>query len=289
MYLILEMIELMNSSTPSLLDAQIEVIHPDIHRGQIHYALFDFDGTISLIREGWQGIMIPMMVEILEQTPRHEDRTRLEQVVNEFVTRLTGKQTIYQMIQLCEEITQRGGTAQDPLVYKAMYNDRLNEHIKNRIAALKRGAARPEEMTVPGAFEWLNLLKARGVHCFLASGTDEKYVFEESALLGLSPYFDAIYGAKDNYKSFSKKMVIDQIINEHHLHGSEFVAFGDGYVEIEDSKSVNGIAVGLATDEHNRSGVDAWKRNRLIAAGADLIIPDFRCAQVLDAYLFEEA
>lgn len=278
----------MNGSPISLLDAQIEIIHPDIQRGQIHYALFDFDGTISLIREGWQGIMIPMMIEILEQTPHHEDQAQLLEVVTGFVAKLTGKQTIYQMIQLCEEINLRGGSAKDPLVYKEMYNDRLNEHIKNRIALLKNGQARPEEMTVPGVYEWLMLLTQRGVHCYLASGTDEKYVFEESALLGMPAYFEGIYGAKDNYKSFSKKMVIDQIIQKHHLQGSDFVAFGDGYVEIEDSKSVNGIAVGLATDEKNRCGVDAWKRNRLIAAGADLIIPDFRCARTLEAYLFEE-
>lgn len=276
-------------SSSSLLEAQIELIHSDIQRGKIKYALFDFDGTISLIREGWQSIMIPMMVEILGQTPRHEeDRAQIEAVVNDFVTRLTGKQTIYQMIQLCEEIEQRGGTASDPMIYKGMYNDRLNAHIKNRITALKSGQAKPEDMVVPGAIEWLDLLKERGIHCYLASGTDEKYVFEESALLDLPPYFDSIYGAKDNYKSFSKKMVIDQIIQEHHLHGSEFVAFGDGFVEIEDSKSVGGIAVGLATDESRRCGVDAWKRSRLIAAGADLIIPDFRCAKTLAAYLFEE-
>jgi len=29
----------------------------------IKYALFDFDGTVSLIREGWQGIMIPYFAE----------------------------------------------------------------------------------------------------------------------------------------------------------------------------------------------------------------------------------
>ncbi|MCC7128980.1 MAG: carbohydrate kinase, partial [Anaerolineae bacterium] len=87
----------------------IEVIRPGIRAGHIQHALFDFDGTISLIREGWQGIMIPMMVEVLLNTPDHEAPAEVERVVKEFVTRLTGKQTIYQMIQLCEEISQRGG------------------------------------------------------------------------------------------------------------------------------------------------------------------------------------
>lgn len=266
--------------------SQIEIISPDIQRGNLRYALFDFDGTISLIREGWQGIMSPMMVEILLETPRHEDRQTIEAIVKEFVTRLTGKQTIYQMIQLCEEITARGGSPQEPAQYKALYNQRLDQHIKERIEGLKSGRVKPEEMTVPGTFTWLNILKQHSVVCYLASGTDEKYVQEESALLGLTDYFEGIYGAQEDYKTFSKKMVIDRILRTHRLHGSNFVAFGDGFVEIEDAKSVDGIAVGVASDEKNRCGVDEWKRNRLIAAGADMIIPDFREAGLLEAYLF---
>ena len=86
-------------------DSSIEIINPAISRGQIHHALFDFDGTLSLIREGWQGVMIPMLVELLMETPQHEFEDELYGVVTEFVERLTGKQTIYQMIRLCEEMS----------------------------------------------------------------------------------------------------------------------------------------------------------------------------------------
>ena len=48
----------------------IEIIHNHIERGHIRHALFDFDGTVSLIREGWQQVMTSMMVELLLQTPR---------------------------------------------------------------------------------------------------------------------------------------------------------------------------------------------------------------------------
>ncbi len=70
----------MSMEKRSILKDSIEVVNPRIVRGLIRFALFDFDGTISLIREGWQGIMIPMMVEILEHTPDHEDRSTLEKV-----------------------------------------------------------------------------------------------------------------------------------------------------------------------------------------------------------------
>jgi hypothetical protein len=63
------------------------------------------------------------------------------------------------------------------------------------------------------------------------------------------------------------------------------VAFGDGYVEIEDTRRVGGIAVGVASNEATRQGIDAWKRERLIQAGADVIIPDFSQHEALIEYL----
>ena len=266
----------------------IEIINPHIQRGHIRHALFDFDGTISLIREGWQGVMIPMMVEVLLNTPEHESEEELYAVVTEFVDQLTGKQTIYQMIQFCEEVRQRGGGPQDPLKYKWMYLDRLWERIKGRVAGLKSGQFTPEEMMVPGVVPMLEALRARGVTCYLASGTDEVYVLDEATALGLSPYFASIYGALDDYQNYSKKMVIERILDGNRMSGPEFVTFGDGYVEIEDTKAMGGIAVGVASDEVNRQGVNEWKRERLIQAGADLIIPDFCQYERLVAYLFAE-
>ncbi len=264
----------------------IELIHPGFARGEIHSALFDFDGTLSLIREGWQGIMIPMMVEILEKTPRQEGHDAIEQLVTEFVTLLTGKQTIYQMMKLCEEISLRGGQPEDPVIYKKLYNDRLNKHIHARLTDLQSGQVNPVDIMVPGALKWLQILEKRGVQCYLASGTDECYVQEEANLLGIAPYFVSIHGALDDLSKYSKKMVIEKIIRENKLSGPQFVVFGDGYIEIEDSKAAGGIAVGVASDEKARSGLDAWKRSRLIEAGADLIIADFLCAPTLENFLF---
>jgi phosphoglycolate phosphatase len=266
---------------------QIEIINRHIERGHIRFALFDFDGTISLIREGWQGIMIPMMVEILLETPDHESEAELTHVVTEFVTRLTGKQTIYQMIQLAAEVEKRGGTPEQPLHYKHAYLERLWTRIEDRVAHLKAGRRNPEELTVPGALNLLAALRARDITCYLASGTDRPYVLDEAGALGLPRFFDGrIYGALEDYTNFSKRMVIERILRENHLAGPELVAFGDGFVEIEDAKAVGGIAVGVASNEATRQGIDAWKRDRLIQAGADLIIPDFREYKVLVEYLF---
>src|SRR5579884_3812902 len=83
-----------------LLDDEIEVLRPDLPRGRFRSVLFDFDGTLSLIREGWPQVMVPMMVQELRQTGTAETDEELTRRVEEFVMRLNGKQTIYQMIQL---------------------------------------------------------------------------------------------------------------------------------------------------------------------------------------------
>jgi phosphoglycolate phosphatase-like HAD superfamily hydrolase len=271
------------------LDGEIEILHPDIPRGRFRSVLFDFDGTLSLIREGWPQVMIPMMVGVLRETGTPETEEELARAVEDFVMRLNGKQTIYQMIQLAEEVGRRGGRALEPLAYKHRYHDLLLERIRGRLAALASGAATAEEWTVPGSHALLEELGRRGLTVYLASGTDLKYVREEAALLGLTPYFgEHVYGALDDYHNFSKKMVIERLLREHGLRGEELLGFGDGFVEIEEIKRVGGVAVAVASDEVKRRGVDAWKRDRLVRAGADLVIPEYRRYGRLLAWLFGE-
>src|SRR5713101_496372 len=82
--------------------------------------LFDFDGTLSLIRSGWMDVMAPMMVEILADLKTGETEDRLRAVVEEFVWKLTGKETIYQMMAFADAVKERGGTPLEPLVYKKL-------------------------------------------------------------------------------------------------------------------------------------------------------------------------
>ncbi len=267
----------------------IEIRNTELQRGNIRFALFDFDGTISLIRQGWQDVMIPMMVDILADLKTGESRQELHAIVLEFVTRLTGKQTMYQMLALVDEVKNRGGTPKEAVDYKWDYLNLLWEQIKDRVEGIKEGRYSPEEMSVPGSLQFVAELKRRGLSLYVASGTDQQYVLDESGSLGLHPIFgENIFGALDDYKAFSKAKLIAKLIEDHNLHGSEFMVFGDGFVEIENAKEVDGIAIGVATDEEKREGIDEWKRNRLIEAGADIIIPDFREWPRLLAYLMAE-
>ena len=70
-------------------------------------------------------------------------------------------------------------------------------------------------------------------------------------------------------------MIINRILQDNHLNGNELVVFGDGPVEIKECIKSGGIAVGIASDEIRRYGLNEEKRTRLIKAGAQIIIPDF--------------
>ena len=249
-----------------------------VARPQISHVLFDFDGTLSVIRQGWPDVMVPMFVEMLPDWAgeTEEDQTRL---VLDDIMRLNGKQTIYQMIQLADRIKERGGEPQEPLWYKHEYLRRLDARIADRLGRLQAGSLPTDHLLVHESRAFLQHLKDLGLQLYLA--TDEYAVKREAELLGITEFFGPnIHGALDDYKSFSKKIIIDRILSEHGISGDRLLAFGDGYVEIQNTKDVGGLAVAVASDEaNNGSGqIDPWKRERLLGVGADAVIPDFRDA-----------
>jgi len=252
-------------------------------RPGVSHVLFDFDGTLSLIREGWPEVMVPMFVEMLPALPRETTEQR-RQLCYDDIMRLNGKQTIYQMIQLAERVQERGGQPKEPLWYKREYLRRLDQRIASRIEGIRKGLLPRDDFLVHGARPFLEAVRERNLPMYLASGTDDIFVRQEAELLDLTRYFGRhIYGAQDDYKSFSKKMVIERILRDNEIPGEQLLAFGDGYVEIQNTKDVGGLAVAVASDEaHNGSGrMDEWKRQRLLGVGADVVVPDFRDGEAL--------
>lgn len=265
----------------------LEIIRPNARAAHAKVVLFDFDGTLSLIRTGWMQVMIPMMIEVLAELRTGESEEQLRAVIEGFVWRLTGMETIYQMIALADEVKLRGGTPLDPLRYKQRYLERLDLVIRGRLDALRNGECPPDRYLVPGARALLESLRARGLSLYLASGTDEIFVTEEVRLLDITHYFDGgVYGALDDYQSFSKRILIQRILAQPEVRGHELLGFGDGYVEIEEVKQVGGVTVGVATDEPECVNVDEWKRRRLIGVGADYITPNFLNRDALLGTLF---
>lgn len=268
----------------------IEIIREANGRGAYSHVLFDFDGTLSLLREGWPAVMEPMMIAELVELPGSESESECQAYVRDLIARTTGKQTIYQMMEFCEEIRRRGGEPRDSRVYKSRYLDLLMERIQNRLEDLRCGCIDPTDMLVAGSYDILEALSERGVVMYLASGTDEGNVREEAELLGVTQYFgEHVYGAIEDYSSYSKAQVIERILSQNDVSGDQLLGFGDGYVELDNTKEAGGTAIGVASEEVNRTGKpDAFKRDRLVGVGADIIVPDHTDARTLVGYLFGE-
>jgi len=263
----------------------IEVVSTLPGGGRITHAIFDSDGTISTLREGWERIMEPMMIRsILGQGWKAADAGLFESVrrrVRDYIDATTGVQTLVQMHGLVEMAREFGivpaGQVMDAAGYKAEYNEELLAMVKGRRGRLARGELSVEDYTLKGSLPLLHALRAAGVRLYLASGTDQQDVAAEAAALGFAELFQGrIRGSVGDVRVEAKKVVIDAILAE--IGGDDravLVTFGDGPVEIRETKKRGGYAVGVASDEPRRYGWNMSKRARLIRAGADLVIPDF--------------
>src|SRR5687768_16733476 len=118
-----------------LAGTQIEIIN-EAELVRFKHVLFDFDGTISLLREGWQQIMAPVCLEMICGTT--QPTPEIEHAVAEMIEETTGIQTIFQMERLCEMVAELGLVPEeqrkDAAGYKQVYNDRLMVPVGERIA-----------------------------------------------------------------------------------------------------------------------------------------------------------
>ena len=270
------------------MNASIEVRNPVTGRGRFRHALLDFDGTISVIREGWERVMAPLMAERIAGEAGDPDGS-IRREVDAYVDDSTGVQTILQMDWLARAVARHRGAdrALSAEAYKAIYSERLMIPVRERLGRLERGELAREDLMLCGAEDFLRRLCDRGLTLYLASGTDEEHVEHEAAALGVARYFrGGIHGAQGASRVESKAKVIRWILETHELEGPELLVVGDGPVEIREGKARGAVALGVASDEVRRSGLSPRKRERLIKAGADLIIPDFAACEELLALLF---
>jgi rfaE bifunctional protein kinase chain/domain len=266
-------------------NSEIEQINELKDTINIKHAIFDHDGTISTLREGWEEIMSPMMMkavlgdlyEVADEALYHKVQTR----VAEFIDKTTGIQTLVQMKGLVDLVREFGCVPEDQILdefgYKHIYNEELLQMVKVREEKISRGELSLEDVTLKNAVILLESLYKAGVKLYLASGTDEEDVKNEARILGYDKLFEGrIYGAVGDVNKEAKKIVLDRILNQIGNSGSEqIVTFGDGPVEIRETRKRNGITVGIASNEMKRHSLNESKRTRLIKAGADVIVPDF--------------
>jgi len=255
--------------------------------GRIRHVLFDFDGTISLLRQGWENIMAPLMLEMI--SPDQPAPVEIEQEVHAYIDQSTGMLTIHQMEWLAQAVRRYGLNAspQSAAEYKAVYVRRIREIVRLLAAALRNGQAEPSAVMLAGIVDFLERLPRRGLTLYLASGTDHADVVNEARLLAMEAFFGGrIHGALDASETHDKQRLIERILADNRLHGDELLVVGDGPVEIRVAVAQSAIALGVASDEVARSGWNPRKIERLTRAGADALVPDFSQAAELEAFLF---
>jgi phosphoglycolate phosphatase-like HAD superfamily hydrolase len=234
--------------------------------------------------------MIPLMAEMI--CDGQLSTPEIEAEVAEYVDRSTGILTIKQM-QWLEESVRRHGLAPAPRTarqYKRIYNERLLRPVRQRLSQMDGSQAARDALMIAGARTFLQGLYDRGVTLYLASGTDHVYVLEEAAALGVAELFgEHIYGARDDTEAYTKARIIQRILDDHNLRGEELLVVGDGPVEIRHAKARGAVALGVAADEENRQGLNPCKRQRLLTAGADLIVTGFLHHQDLLRYLLADS
>ncbi len=252
--------------------------------GKVTHVIFDHDGTISCLREGWERIMEPMMVRaILGPKFDSADDSLYHRVVDrvrDFIDKSTGIQTLIQMQGLVRMVREFKCVSDDEILdefgYKNIFNEDLMKMVRDRVGKFNRGELAVEDFTMKNAVALLGALHESGARLYLASGTDQQDLIDEATALGYADLFEGrIYGAVGDATKEAKRIVLDRILKEVGPDAPGLVAFGDGPVEIRETRKRGGFAVGVAGDEVRRFGLNAAKRSRLIRAGADMIIPDY--------------
>ncbi len=268
---------------------EIEIINKWPDDLNIRYAVFDNDGTVSTMREGWEQIMAPMMIRaILGDRFSEADESLYNKVkayVNELIDQTTGIQTLMQMKMLAGLVEEFGFVPKDQIPdefgYKEIYNNELIRLVKEREYKLQNGELQREDLTLKNAIHFLTKLYNKGIKLYLTSGTDESDVRHEASVLGYADLFEGrIYGSVGDLNKDAKKIVLDRILDSINSSEARFIAtFGDGPVEIRETHKRGGLTIGVASNELRRFGLNSVKRTRLIKAGADIIIPDFSQAE----------
>jgi bifunctional ADP-heptose synthase (sugar kinase/adenylyltransferase)/phosphoglycolate phosphatase-like HAD superfamily hydrolase len=252
---------------------------------ELRFAIFDHDGTISTLRQGWEHVMEPMMIRsILGPAYDTVDRGTLDRTagrVRSFIDKTTGIQTLKQMHGLALMVREAGFVPAPEILdaqgYKRIFNQSLMELVEVRKRQVELGELSVEDFTLKNAVALLGELRDAGVRLYLASGTDERDVQLEAEALGYAPYFEGrIYGANQDISHDAKRVVLDRILDEIGAdNAGRIVTFGDGPVEIRETRKRGGLTVGVASDEVRRHGLRPEKRTRLIRAGAHLVVPDY--------------
>ncbi|HEV7402728.1 MAG TPA: HAD family hydrolase [Chthoniobacteraceae bacterium] len=254
-----------------------------IPRPQISHVVFDFDGTLSWLRHGWPEFMCDVFMENVQRHPGETIDSMRSFLIDEIIA-LNGKPSVFQCQRFVEILVDRGGPRLEAEALRAEFQLRLDEAIRQRMHAIRSGGQAASDYLIYGALPFLEHVRARGLTPVILSSTVQERVREEAELLGIHHFFaHHIYGGVGDPLLFSKRAIFEQLLAGEGITGAQLLSFGDGPVELRDTKELGGIAVAICSDENNNGSglIDPHKEKHLLAVGADAALPDYRDAAAL--------
>lgn len=261
--------------------------------GPLVSAMFDQDGTLSTARYGWEIVMRDMMLEQIAPDTAvlcpQAKRDEIRREVDAFISATTGIQTLKQMQGLAEMVRRHGlrppAEIFDARHYKEIYNRALKAHVNGRFEPIERGWLEAADLVIKNSDIFVGRLRDAGVRLYLASGTDEADVIDEAKRLDYGHHFaDRVLGARGDPEINVKAVMLERVRAELPAGATmaNVVVFGDGPCEMREARNAGAYAIGIASDDARRHGWNHGKTQRLIDAGADIIIPDFsRMAELM--------
>jgi phosphoglycolate phosphatase-like HAD superfamily hydrolase len=267
----------------------IEIVQRKFPQKHPKVAMFDFDGTVGLLRAGWHDVLVSFHTHVLKDTPKGKnmDEKSISNLIKKYIETNIGKPPVYQSYSLVETVIELDGKPLAAEEYNAIYSQRLSALCEPRRESLRKGIANPNDFIVVGIVRMLAMLRSRNIKIYMASGTEENYIKEDVKLLRIDNFFDGgVYGSQPDPTAFSKKTMVEKILNENKIDNCELLGIGDGATEIKAVQEVGGFNIGVASDENGKPIIDSWKRRQLITAGADWIIPNYSDVNQLESRLF---
>lgn len=246
------------------------ILHEHEKLGMPDFAVFDFDGTISKLRCGWEETMRTYMLECIPGDPRE-----VSELAEKYIDESAGIQTILQMKWLAQQVQSRGGQVLDPWDYKAEFGERLLRSVRQREKEIEADPIAANRYIVPGTKEFLHLLKSNGVKLYLASGTDDADVRLEAAALGVLDYFDEVAGAPHMAEGCPKEATLRKLIRPN----SKMLVVGDGKVEIRLGREAGAVTIGVASWDYFGDlprTLNPLKEKRLSGVQAHALVADYR-------------
>jgi phosphoglycolate phosphatase-like HAD superfamily hydrolase len=247
-------------------------------------AAIDFDGTLSLVRMGWQTVMHRVMKDAL--APLHPQLDRIDAEIHSYIARSTGQPSIIQMAWVDEHVHLYGGPHHGAQYYLDQFSHAMSDRIDERLVSMTNRTQADVHM-IRGARAFLEHLATRGVHMALVSGTEYHHLVRESTALGIIEFFDAgIFGPGGHAPGFTKAEALASLVERYALLPGQLVSIGDGPVEISAGRSLDAYCIAVASDEASGE-LDSHKRVHLVNAGADAVIANFLPLDRLTSLLFD--